>query len=69
MPKPTKPNPEIIARVRVLVDTLGIPEVGRRLRLADATIARLAGGLNVAEGTILLVEQRLDAAESGDAAA
>lgn len=64
MARPVRPDPEIIARIRALVDTTSISEAGRRLRLADATVARLAGGLPVSEGTILVAAQRLNETEA-----
>lgn len=64
MASPVRPSAEIIARVRALVDTTSLSEAGRRLRLADATVARLAGGLPVSEGTILVVASRLQQAEA-----
>jgi hypothetical protein len=42
--------------LRALVERDGIPAAGRALGLADATIARAAGGLVVQSGTIALIE-------------
>jgi hypothetical protein len=64
MSRPVRPSEEIIARIRALVDTTSVSEAGRRLRLSDATIARLVAGLPVAEGTLVLAEQRLPEAEA-----
>jgi len=63
MAKPVRPVPEIVARVRALVERTSLSVAGRRLRIADATVARLAGGLPVTEGTAMIVAQRLPAAE------
>jgi hypothetical protein len=62
MAAPVRPDPDLTARVRALVDSTSISEVGRRLHLADATVARLAGGLPVSEGTVLVAAQRLSEA-------
>lgn len=59
----TKPSRELTDRIRSLIDRLSVPEVGRRLGLAEATVARLAAGCLVAEGTLSLVDQRIEAAE------
>lgn len=59
MARPQKPPQELVNSVRALVDRTSISEVGRQLRLAEATIARLAGGLPVTEGTALVAAQRL----------
>lgn len=59
MARPVRPDPEIRKLVRALVERTSISEAGRQLRMADATIARLAGGLPVTEGTALLAAQRL----------
>ena len=64
MAQPVKPDPEIIQRVRDLVERTSLSQVGRRLRMADATVARLAAGLPVTEGTAAVVAQRLAAAEA-----
>ncbi|MDQ2645068.1 MAG: hypothetical protein M3020_14725 [Myxococcota bacterium] len=63
MARPIPPNPDIAARVRALVAETSLAEAGRRLRLADATVARLAGGLPVTEGTALVAAQRLNEQE------
>lgn len=68
MPKAFSPDPAIVQRVRLLVEKTSISEVGRRLHMADATVARLAGGLPVSEGTVLVAEKRLPAAEAAEAA-
>jgi hypothetical protein len=60
MARPVKPDPELVARVRQLVEATSISEAGRRLRMADATIARIAGGLPVTEGTAAVIAIRLD---------
>ena len=59
MAKPVRPNPELINRVRVLVAETSVPKASRLLRLAEATVARVAGGLPVSEGTVALISQRL----------
>ena len=59
MARPVRPDPEIRNLVCALVERTSISEAGRQLRMADATIARLAGGLPVTEGTALLAAQRL----------
>lgn len=67
---PTKakpPNPVLAARVRALVERTSISEVGRRLRMADATVARIAGGLPVTEGTAAVAAARLGAEEGSRA--
>jgi hypothetical protein len=64
MARPVSPNPDLVARVRGLVERTSIAEAARRLKLADATVARLAGGLPVAEGTELVAARRLPEAEA-----
>jgi hypothetical protein len=64
MARPVKPDPELVARVRELVEQTSISEAGRRLRMADATIARIAGGLPVTEGTAAVIAQRLSEAQA-----
>jgi|GEM_PF-5986701 len=64
MPTRTVPTPpEIAAKVRAFIDADGVRPTGRRLRLADATISRLAAGLPVHEGTALVIRQRLESLE------
>jgi hypothetical protein len=59
MARPARPDPVLVAGVRQLIDATSLAEAGRRLHLADATTARLAAGLPVTEGTVLVVEKRL----------
>ncbi len=54
-----RPSKELTKRIRTLVERTSVPETGRRLKLADATVARLAGGLPVTEGTALMATMRL----------
>lgn len=63
MAKPVYPDPRTVEFVRAFVDRSSIAGVARALRLAEATVARLAGGLPVHEGTVLVVRQRI--AEGG----
>jgi hypothetical protein len=57
--KPRHPEPQISAGVRLLVDELGLVRAARKLGFAEATTARLAGGLTVSAGTEALAEKRL----------
>jgi hypothetical protein len=57
--KVTRTSPEVTSRIRTMVDRDGVRPVGRKLRLADATVARLAAGLPVTEGVAALATQRL----------
>jgi hypothetical protein len=59
MARPVPPPTEVSERVRTLVDQTSIAEAARRLNMAEATVARLAGGLKVTPGTTLLAQQRL----------
>lgn len=53
-------NPEHIrALVAEQVRTLGTAEAARRLQMAPHTLASLAGGLPVREGTLLTAAMRL----------
>ena len=63
MSRPIRAPQDLIDRVRSLVDATSISEAGRQLRLAEATVARLAGGLPVTEGTAVIAAQRLADAE------
>jgi hypothetical protein len=60
-------DPNLSARVRALVNRSSIAAVARKLRLAEATVARLAGGLKVTAGTELLATQRIGQLERGAA--
>jgi len=53
------PDPVLAARVREMVDRQTIAGAARRLDLAEATVARLAGGMRVTQGTLLLAAERL----------
>lgn len=53
------PDEQLQAEVRKLMDASSVRSASRKLRVAAATAARVAGGLPVAEGTILLMRQRL----------
>jgi hypothetical protein len=64
MPAPVPANPQLVEKIQRLVASTSISRIARRLRLADATVARLAGGLPVAEGTALIATLRL--AELGE---
>jgi hypothetical protein len=59
--KVTHTSPEITSQIRAMVERDGVRPVGRTLRLADATVARLAAGLPVTEGVAELAKQRLAA--------
>lgn len=50
----------IYARVAKLTSELGPAEAGRRLGIAQNTLARLASGLPVRQGTLLLAAHRLE---------
>lgn len=63
MARPVPPSPKTTKRVRDLVDRTSIAEAARLLDLAEATVARLAGGLKVTPGTNAYAEQRLAALE------
>ena len=52
-------NTMIYTRIAKLTAELGPAEAGRRLGIAQNTLARLAAGLPVRAGTLLLAEQRL----------
>lgn len=67
MARPIPPDPNVSARVRALVTKTSIAAVARQLGLAQATVARLAGGLNVTAGTDLLAAARLGRLERGAA--
>lgn len=60
-------DPKLSARVRALVNETSLSAVARRLDLAEATVARLAGGLKVSPGTELLASARLSELERGAA--
>lgn len=63
------PHPELRDRVRALVERDGLRPVARRMRMADATIARIAGDLLVTEASELLAIARLrELGELGEAA-
>jgi len=64
--KPKSPAPQIRDGVRKIVDQIGLVHAARKLGLAEATTARLAGGLTVSAGTEALAEKRLR--EIGEAA-
>ena len=49
----------VYTRVAKLTAELGPAEAGRRLGIAQNTLARLAAGLPVRQGTLLLAAQRL----------
>ena len=67
MARPIPPAPEVSARIRALVNETSIASVARQLDLAEATVARLAGGLNVTRGTNLLAAERLLGLDKGAA--
>lgn len=60
MAKPVRPDPVISARVRALVDSTSMHKAAQRLGLAEATVARIIGGLPVTRGTELVARERLD---------
>jgi hypothetical protein len=53
-----------IDQVRALVDSEGLAQTCKKLDLANATVARLAGGLPVSPGMVLLAQERLRGLES-----
>jgi hypothetical protein len=59
MAQPIPADPVLAARVRQLADLDSIAGAARKLGLAEATVARLAGGLRVTQGTALLATERL----------
>jgi hypothetical protein len=59
MARPIYPDREVIERVRALVEQSSLAGASRQLRMAEATVARLAGGLKVTEGTAAVAVQRL----------
>jgi len=67
MAEPVLANPTLSARIRALVNETSIAATARKLGLAEATVARLAGGLKVTQGTELLAQQRLGRLEQGTA--
>lgn len=67
MASPVHPPAELSERVRALVEGSSIAGASRQLRLAEATVARLAGGLRVSEGTAAIAAMRM--AEIGKSAA
>jgi hypothetical protein len=60
-------NPALSARVRDLVNRTSLAAAARTLDLAEATVARLAGGLKVTQGTELLATARLSELDRGAA--
>lgn len=59
MAKPVRPDPEVSAQVRALVENTSMAEASRRLDLAEATIARLIAGLPVMPGSDLVARAQL----------
>ena len=59
MASPVHPPTELSERIRALVESSSIAGASRQLRMAEATVARLAGGLRVTEGTAVIAAQRL----------
>jgi len=57
------PPKELSSKVQSLAQQFGLSKVAFCLGLADATVARLAAGLSVSEGTAHLAQSRVAAAE------
>jgi len=58
-----KPPQELSRKVQSLAQQYGLAKVSYCLGMADATVARLAAGLSVSEGTAHLAQTRIAAAE------
>jgi len=54
-----------IEKLRELVDKEGLQKTSAKLRIARSTLASVYGSLPVREGTILLVQERIEANERG----
>ena len=54
------------ARVRRLVDELGVVAAAKALGLGHTTITRLANGLDVRAGTLALVREKLSELDAGN---
>ena len=53
-------------RVRRMIAELGEPATVAQLKISRPTLGRVVGGLNVAEGTLSLLRERLDAGPKGE---
>ncbi len=58
--RPIEPDTELVERVRSIVARTSIAAAARQLGFAEATVARIAGGLRVTPGTALLAQRKLD---------
>lgn len=61
-------DPHVVAYIKALVEKQGVRPVGRKLRFADATVARLCAGLPVTEGVAHLALIRVRQMERDEAA-
>jgi len=55
----TRPDQDLSKAVHELVTTTSMAAAARSLRFSEATIARIAAGLPITEGTAALARQRL----------
>ena len=59
------PAPEIAAAVRNLVAATSLTQAAARLKIANTTAAKIAGGLGVSAGSLALVALSLRQIEEG----
>jgi hypothetical protein len=55
-----RPDPDISAKARLLIEQTSMAKAARQLNLSEATVARLVGGLMVTPGTALLAKAALE---------